>query len=82
MGHYLDRELDSAMSNYSFKLDEGSVQVNYSFSSIFCPEIINHFKQFLLSAGFHETTIADCFNEAAEEYYDYLKNADKPSFVD
>jgi hypothetical protein len=81
MDNHLDREFDPAMSNYFFKLDEGSVQVNYSFSGIFCPSIVTHFKQFLLSAGFTEATIAECFRQAAEEYDDYLKNGEKSSFV-
>ena len=81
MDNHLDREFDPAMSNYVFKLDEGSVQVNYSFSGIFCPSVVTHFKQFLLSAGFTEATIAECFRQAAEEYDDYLKNGEKSSFV-
>jgi hypothetical protein len=81
MDNHLDRELDPAMSNYVFKLDEGSVQVNYSFSGIFCPSIVVHFKQFLLSAGFTEATIAECFRQAAEEYDDYLENGEKSSFT-
>jgi hypothetical protein len=81
MDSHLDRELDPAMSNYSFKLDEGNTQVSYSFSGIFCPDIIVHFKQFLLSAGFTEGTVADCFHQAAEEYYDYVKDGDKSSFI-
>jgi hypothetical protein len=81
MDSHLDRELDPAMSNYSFKLDEGSVQVNYSFSGIFCPSIVVHFKQFLLSAGFTEATVADCFQQAADEYYELQKDGGKSSFI-
>ena len=81
MDNHLDRELDPAMSNYTFKLDEGSVQVSYSFSGIFCPSIVVHFKQFLLSAGFTEATVAECFREAAEEYDTYLKAGEKSSFT-
>jgi len=81
MDNHLDRELDPAMSNYTFKLDEGSVQVNYSFSGIFCPDIIVHFKQFLLSAGFTENTIAECFQQAATDYCDYVKDDEKSSFI-
>jgi len=80
MDNHLDRELDPAMSNYIFKLDEGSVQVHYSFSGIFCPDIIVHFKQFLLSTGFTEATVAECFRQAAEEYDAYLKAGEKSSF--
>ena len=81
MDNHLDRELDPAMSNYMFKLDEGSVQVNYSFSGIFCPDIVVHFKQFLLSAGFTEATIAECFRQTAEEYDDYLETGEKSSLA-
>lgn len=81
MDNYLDRELDPAMSAYTFKLDEGSVQVNYSFHGIFCPDIVVHFKQFLLSAGFTEATVAECFRQAVEEYDDYLKDCEKSSLV-
>ena len=81
MDNHLDRELDPTMSNYVFKLDEGNVQVNYSFSGIFCPSIVVHFKQFLLSAGFTEATVAECFQQAAEEYYDYIKDGEKSSFI-
>ena len=80
MDNHLDRELDPAMSNYVFKLDEGSVQVHYSFSGIFCPDIVVHFKQFLLSAGFTEAAVAGCFRQVVEEYDDYLENSEKSSF--
>jgi chaperonin GroEL (HSP60 family) len=65
---------DFAMSTYTLALDEGSTKVNYSFSTVYCPDVIEHVKQFLLAAGFSERCIADSFDKSAQETFDYLKD--------
>lgn len=70
---------DFAMSTYTLSLDEGSTKVSYSFSTVFCPDAIEHIKQFLLAAGFSERCIADSFDKSAQETFDYLKDLAKDS---
>jgi hypothetical protein len=78
-----DRLTDFAMSTYTLSMDEGGTKVSYSFSTVYCPDAIEHIKQFLLAAGFSERCIAECFNQSAQETFVYLKDlANQSSSLD
>ena len=68
MDHYSDCELDFAMSKFTFIYEEGETKVSYSFHNIYCPEIIEHFKQFVLGCGFVETSLIEGMKGVVEEY--------------
>ena len=46
---------DSPMSRFTFIYEEGETKVSYSFHNIYMPEIVEHFKQFILACGFSES---------------------------
>ena len=59
---------DSPMSRFTFAYEEGETKVSYSFRNIYCPEIVEHFKQFVLACGFFETSIMAAMATMVEEY--------------
>lgn len=59
---------DSPMSRFTFLYEEGETKVSYSFHNIYMPEIIEHFKQFVLACGFFETTVIASMGTMVEEY--------------
>ena len=60
--------VDSPMSRFTFLHEEGETKVSYSFHNIYCPEIVEHFKQFVLACGFFETSIMAAMATMVEEY--------------
>lgn len=63
-----DSLFDSSMSRFTLIYEEGETKVSYSFHNIYCPEIIEHFKQFILACGFFETSIMAAMATMVEEY--------------
>lgn len=59
---------DSPMSRFTLIYEEGETKVSYSFHNIYCPEIIEHFKQFILACGFFEASIMAAMATMVEEY--------------
>jgi hypothetical protein len=59
---------DSPMSRFTFLYEEGETKVSYSFHNIYCPEIVEHFKQFVLACGFFEVSIMAAMATMVEEY--------------
>ena len=68
MDHSFDRELDSSMSKFTFLHKEGDTELSYSFHNIYCPEIVEHFKQFILACGFSESCAMASMGTMVEEY--------------
>jgi purine nucleoside phosphorylase len=60
--------IDGPMSRFTFLYEEGETKVSYSFHNIYCPEIVEHFKQFVLACGFFETSIMAAMATMVEEY--------------
>jgi len=60
--------IDSPMSRFTFLYEEGETKVSYSFHNIYCTEIVEHFKQFVLACGFFETSIMSAMATMVEEY--------------
>lgn len=63
-----DSLFDSSMSRFTFLYEEGETKVSYSFHNIYCPEIVEHFKQFVLACGFFEVSIMAAMATMVEEY--------------
>ena len=68
MDYSFNREFDSSMTRFTFLYEEGTTKVSYSFQNICCSEIIEHFKQFLQSYGFLETTVMSAMGGIVDEY--------------
>ena len=63
-----DSFADSPMSRFTFLYEEGETKVSYSFHNIYMPEIIEHFKQFILACGFFESCIMASMETMVEEH--------------
>ena len=63
-----DSFADSPMSRFTFLYEEGETKVSYSFHNIYCPEITEHFKQFVLACGFFESCIIASMETMVEEH--------------
>lgn len=50
---------------------DGKTKIDYSFQEIYAEEIVEHFKQLMLAAGFAELTIADAFDGLAQEILEH-----------
>lgn len=73
---------DSPMSRFTLIYEEGETKVSYSFHNIYCPEIIEHFKQFVLACGFFETSIMAAMATMVEEYEMMQEKCAKSSLSD
>ena len=60
--------LDGPMSRFTFTYEEGDNKVSHSFHNIYCPEITEHFKQFVLACGFFEASVMAAMATMVEEY--------------
>lgn len=63
-----DSLFDSSMSRFTFLYEEGETKVSYSFHNIYMPEVIEHFKQFVLACGFSESCAMTSMASMVEEY--------------
>ena len=72
------------MSTFSFSMEEGSMKLLMSFSNIYCPEIVHNFKDFLLGAGFIESSVIEAMREVIEDYESLhpRKDSAEPSLSD
>lgn len=68
MGYSFNRELDSSMSRFTFLYEEGETKLSYSFHNIYMPEVVEHFKQFVLACGFSEGCAMASMGTMVEEY--------------
>lgn len=68
MDHSFDREPNSSMSRFTFLYEEGETRLSYSFHNIYMPEIVEHFKQFVLACGFSESCAMASMGTMVEEY--------------
>ena len=74
---------DSPMSRFTFIYEEGETKVSYSFHNIYMPEIVEHFKQFILACGFSEGCVIDSMAAMVEEYeMMHVKFREKSSLSD
>ena len=71
------------MSRFTFLYEEGETKISYSFRNIYMPEIIEHFKQFVLACGFSEGCAMDSMASMVEEHeMMHVKFREKSSPVD
>ena len=68
MDYSFNRELDSSMSRFTFLYEEGETKLSYSFHNIYMPEVVEHFKQFVLACGFSEGCAMASMGTMVEEY--------------
>lgn len=55
------------MSNWQFGYNEGAMKVTYEFDSIYCPDVAEHFFQFMKGTGFIEQNVIEAFENVVEE---------------
>ena len=75
--------IDSPMSRFTFLNEEGETKISYSFHNIYCPEVVQNFKDFLLGCGFLESTVIEAMHGVIEEYESIhpKKDSAKSSFA-
>lgn len=76
--------IDSPMSRFTFLNEDGETKISYSFHNIYCPEVVENFKDFLLGCGFLESTVIQAMYGVIEEYESLhsRKDSAKSSFAD
>ena len=67
------------MSSWTISYREGSTRFDYSFENIYAPEVMEHFHQCMLAAGFADGSIADAMEETVEQIRRYEQNLAQPS---
>ncbi len=67
------------MSSWTICYREGSTRFDYSFENIYAPEVMEHFRQCMLAAGFQDGSIADAMEETVEQIRHYEQNLAQPS---
>jgi hypothetical protein len=74
---------DSPMSRFTFIHEEGETKISYSFHNIYMPEVVEHFKQFILACGFSENCAMTSMASMVEEYeMMHVKFREKSSLSD
>lgn len=62
------------MSSWTVSYREGSTRFDYSFENIYAPEVMEHFRQCMLAAGFVDGSIADAMEEMIEQIRGHEQN--------
>ena len=72
------------MTNFLFTMEQGTTKTSASFSSIYAPDIVAAFKDFMLGAGFVESSVIQAMYGVIEEYESlhHRKNSAEPSLLD
>lgn len=75
---------DWAMTTFAFTMEQGTTKTCASFSSIYAPDIVAAFKDFMLGAGFIESSVIEAMYGVIEEYESLhpRKNSAEPSLSD
>lgn len=78
------RSEDWAMTKFVFTMEQGTVKTSASFSSIYAPDIVAAFKDFMLGAGFIESSVIEAMEGVIEEYESLHPRKDnaEPSPID
>ena len=78
------RSEDWAMTNFVFTMEQGTIKTSASFSSIYAPDIVASFKDFMLGAGFIESSVIEAMYGVIEDYESLhpRKNSAEPSLLD
>jgi hypothetical protein len=76
--------IDGPMSRFTFLNEDGETKVSYSFHNIYCPDVVQNFKDFLLGCGFLESTVIEAMYGVIEEYESLYprKDSAKSSLAD
>ena len=59
---------DWPMTTFAFTMEQGTTKTCASFSSIYAPDIVAAFKDFMLGAGFIESSVIEAMYGVIEEY--------------
>lgn len=72
------------MTSFSFTMEQGTTKTSASFSSIYAPHIVAAFKDFMLGAGFIESSVIQAMYGVIEEYESLhpCKDNAEPSPID
>jgi hypothetical protein len=75
---------DWSMTSFSFTMEQGTTKTSASFSSIYAPDIVAAFKDFMLGAGFIESSVIQAMYGVIEEYESLHPRKDnaEPSPID
>lgn len=75
---------DWPMTSFLFTMEQGTAKVSSSFSSIYAPDIVASFKDFMLGAGFVESSVIEAMYGVIEEYESLHPRKDnaEPSPID
>jgi len=78
------RSEDWSMTNFVFTMEQGTTKTSASFSSIYAPDIVAAFKDFMLGAGFVESSVIQAMYGVIEEYESLhpRKDSAEPSLSD
>ena len=72
------------LRTYSFTMEEGHTKLSLSFSNDCCDELVYNFKDFMLGAGFLESTVMESMGKMIGDYESLhpRKDSAKPSSID
>lgn len=75
---------DRPVRIYSFTMEEGHTKLSLSFSNDHCNELVCNFKDFMLGAGFLESSVIEAMEGVIEEYESLHPRKDnaEPSPID
>lgn len=75
---------DWAVTTFAFTMEQGTTKTSASFSSIYAPDIVAAFKDFMLGAGFVESSVIQAMYGVIEEYESLhpQKDSAEPSLSD
>jgi hypothetical protein len=62
------------MSSWTISYREGSTRFDYSFENIYAPEVMEHFKQCMLAAGFMEDSITTSMEDLIQDLRRHEQN--------